>query len=1233
MAEESSLAPLLIVGIGASAGGLDALKELFRAMPVDTGIAFVVIQHLDPSHESRMVEILSRCTDLQVVEAEDGAPVRANTIYLNPAASYVTIGDGRLMLRERTEQDRVRLPIDMFLTSLAENSDSASASIILSGSSGSDGTKGSQAIHTAGGLTLAQQPDAAQFPAMPQSAIDSGFVDQVLPVSSMPDALIAYASQISEASAEADGSVAGSASVCVDAILKLLLVGAASDYRHYKRATVIRRISRRMAIRRSPSFEAYCKLLEGDQTELTRLAHDMLIGVSAFFRDAPAFQELREQVLIPLAADQNRSDPIRAWVPGCSTGEEAYTIAMLLFDALAAAGSPVRVQVFASDIDERALETARTGVYSADAAAVIPPALLAKYFTKQGEQYRVEKKLREAVVFSRQDLIADPPFSKLDLISCRNVLIYIQPPMQQKVLSLFSFALNRGGCLFLGKSEGIGELREVFEPISKQNRIFRLVRPGRRSIAGFSLQPGGRALQGPDRSATASPAALALVQANQSVLLRHFRASVVLVNARGQILHFYGDTERYLGHPKGLASLNVLDMIAGSLSARLRRAMEQVLADDETVLIPRVVLPRGESTVVNISVMKVPSIDQSQGLLAIIFEDVHEPAGSAPAAGESIAEVPLLAHLEEEVKTLRNELRSEAEGFESANEELKAANEEVMSMNEELQSANEELEASKEELQSLNEELSSVNSQLNDRLGELASSNNDLSNLLTATEIATVFLDSQLRIKRFTPRATELLNVIPADIGRPISHITQNFDGRQLAAESEKILRTLASIEREVQTGDGRWHMMRILPYRTLDDRIDGVVITFSDVTRLKQAEADRRELEQRMLQAQKLESLGVLAGGIAHDFNNILTALLGSTELALLDLPDGTAARGHIQTARQCAWRASELTAQMLAYSGRGTFNFRRVDINTVIREMEPLLTASVSKNAKVEYRLTTPLPGITADPTQIAQVVLNLVINASEAMTDGAGIIEVTTEATRVKSGQTPGISVADTVPDAVPDGEYVLLTVVDNGCGMDAATKARVFEPFFSTKFTGRGLGLSVVAGIVRGHRGAILVESSPGNGSSFRVLLPIDSSRTPAPAPKPAAVRAVVEGKGTILIIDDETSVRSVVAAFLERSGYQTLSASSAESGVVMLRDHATQVKAVLLDATMPGMSTDHAIIELLAIRADLVIVLCSGFSEAEIATRYLGKGVAGFIPKPFNMSQLVGGLERAVRESR
>lgn len=828
-----------IVGIGASSGGLEALKEFFGAMPSDTGMAFVVVQHLDPTRESRMAEILGKSTTMRVVQADDGLAVEPNVIYTNPAGRQLGIRKGRLVLGRPVTSGHLNTAVDHFLISLAKEQGCAAICVILSGSTGTDGPRGVRAVRVAGGVCIVQEPGTAQFSAMPQAVIDAGLADHILGPAQMPAAILGCVRNPLLLEAGQAGAPVETMSGELEAILQLLLTRVGSDYTHYKRAMLGRRILRRMGLRQVAGMGEYLALLQREPDELTKLARDMLIGVSSFFRDAGVFETLYREVIVPLVQSQPDGVPLRAWVAGCATGEEAYSIAMLLLEARAAAGRANPVQVFATDVDEQALDTARAGMYPESVVRDIPTARLDAFFTRQDQSFRVAKHLREVVVFSRHNLLADPPFSKLDLVCCRNVLIYLEPAAQKKTLSVFCFALKVGGHLLLGRSEGVSKMNDFFEPVSRPDHLYRLVQVRRRVAGEFPLCTVGRPLGTTDRERAFGESSL-LSQANLEAILRHFDVSLVLIDAEGTILYFRGNTEKYLGHPKGPANLNILNMVGGALSAKLRRTIDRACQQDEPVCLLRVSLPHRRPALSNLTVTQL-SGHAGGKFLAVIFEDA-EPLSRATPTQVTVAEdETLVAQLEAEVKTLRAELRTSVETSNVATEELRSANEEVMSTNEELQSANEELEASKEEMQSFNEELNTVNSQLNEKVGELTETTNDLANLLGASEIATVFLDAEFRIRRFTPRATALLNVIDSDIGRPVGHITHSFSDVDLAADAGQVLATLSPMERDEQARDGRWYSVNILPYCTHDNRVEGVVITFTDVTRLKQAEEQLR--------------------------------------------------------------------------------------------------------------------------------------------------------------------------------------------------------------------------------------------------------------------------------------------------------------------------------------------------------------------------------------------------------
>jgi two-component system CheB/CheR fusion protein len=806
-------------------------------------MAFLIVQHLDPKQKSHMAELLAKQTAMPVAEAEDGVPVEPDCVYTIPPGAYLTLHEGLLRLQKPAPGRTVRMPIDLLFRSLAEGLGQAAVGVVLSGT-GSDGALGVRAVRGAGGLILVQDPESAEFDAMPQSAIATGLVNHVLPPGEMAQVLLSY---VGRGHASDEGlALAGEddAEEAVTAVLALLVRRAKSDFRGYKRGTLLRRIARRMSIGQVATLADYLRLLQEDPEEVTRLSQDMLIGVTSFFRDKEAFEELREKAIGPLVRAKEEGTPLRVWVPGCATGEEAYSVAMLLFAELEAAQRHALIHVFASDIDEEALAAARAGVYPSSIAEEVPADLLERFFAKVEGGYRVSKQLREAVVFTTQNLLTAPPFSNLDLISCRNVLIYFGAEAQDRVLSLFAFALHEGGYLFLGKSDSVMRQMGFFNAITKKGRLYQRSAIPHRALgrfeAGFGTTPAMGAREQMPRSQ--QPTLLSLPP---QILLDHFGASLVLIDARGSILSFYGQSDKYLGHPTGMADLDLFSMARKRLSGRLRIGVRQAIERNAAVRLARVpVLTDGGSEAVDVTITPYLPTGSTDPLLAVIFQEAPEVAAAVapPAAGEAGPEGAALAEqLEAELRASRAELLAATVEFEASNDQMLATHEEAVSLNEELQSTNEELEASQEELQSLNEELTTLNTQLNESMGELSATNNDILNLLDATEIATIFLDKGLRIRRFTPAAEGLLNLIASDLGRPIHHLSQNFTGTELAADTEAVLRTSVAVEREVVGREGAWYTMRVFPYRTSDGRVDGVVVTLADVSRLKHVEESLR--------------------------------------------------------------------------------------------------------------------------------------------------------------------------------------------------------------------------------------------------------------------------------------------------------------------------------------------------------------------------------------------------------
>ncbi len=827
----SAKPPLAVVGIGASAGGFEAMRSFLLAMPPDSGLCFVYIQHLAPDYKSLMAELLARFTKMRVAEAVDGMALEPNLVLVAPPNRYVAVVDDHLRLTEPIEPRGVRLPIDFFLQSLAHEKREAVIGIILSGA-GSDGVLGVKAIKECGGMVLAEE--AAAYDTMPRTAIETGHVDCVLPTAKMPEMLLAFASH--DYVTQSNRAKEYSQDTFIR-IMNVIKTHTKRNFKEYKKKTVIRRIERRMGLNRINDMEVYVEFLRNSSVEIAALAKDLLISVTNFFRDSESFESLRREVLVPLVLRASPERPLRVWVAGCATGEEAYSVAMLLIEAFSDAGREYAAQIFATDIDTDALEVARTGLYPESIEADVSPTRLARFFTKEGIFYRVTKQLRESVMFAVQNLLTDPPFSKMDLITCRNLLIYIEPDVQKSVLSLFHFVLTEGGALMLGSSETIGRLTNHFEPISKKDRIYRRVGATLLSHVQFPLlameERGGVAVASSHAGTGREPLPAELAR---QVLLEQYAPASVLVNRRGQVLYFYGDTTKYLEFPTGEPSQDLIAIARDGLRTKLRAALHRAIQSDEEISIGGVRLRRnGGYCQTRFRVVPLQRFRGTSGLLLVSFTDEPEAQPEQPGAGEHPdKDDGAIRHLESELQATKEDLQSTIEELETSNEELKASNEEIMSINEELQSSNEELETSKEELQSLNEELTTVNSQLHDKVDELETTTNDLVNLLSSTDLATIFLDTELRIKRFTPSINRLFNLIPSDIGRPVSDISQKFYDDSLLPDLKAVLAKLVPVEKEIATMDGGYCIRRILPYRTQDNRIEGAVVTFTDITQLK---------------------------------------------------------------------------------------------------------------------------------------------------------------------------------------------------------------------------------------------------------------------------------------------------------------------------------------------------------------------------------------------------------------
>ncbi len=859
-----------IVGIGASAGGLAAFEAFFSGMPanVEPGMAFILVQHLDPNHKSILTALIQRYTRMEVFEVEDGMKVKPNCTYIIPPNCDMAFMNGALQLLEPAEPRGHRLPIDYFFRSLAQDQHERSICIILSGT-GSDGTLGLREIKGEGGMVMAQNPESTEFDGMPRSAINTGMVDFILPPAEMPAQLIAYTSHaFSVPRPVSDASKNGSA---LKKIFVLLRNQTKHDFSNYKLNTINRRVERRMAVYQIATINDYVKYLQQNPKEVDELFHNLLIGVTSFFRDPEAFQALEEQVIPKLFAGKPPGGAIRVWSTGCSTGEEAYSIAILLAERQEALKQTFKIQVFATDIDSRAIASARAGIYPASIEQDLSPERLARFFTAQpGGDYRIHKNIRDMLVFSEQNVIKDPPFSKLDLISCRNLLIYLEGSLQKKLMPLFHYALKPGGVLFLGNSETTGDFPDLFSALDRKAKLYQRKEEfhAGREITMDRKPPEVKIKSEPPVKTTVNGQVTAkqtLRELTEQTLLRQVIHAGALVDRHGNILYLHGRTGMYLELAPGEPGINNILKLARE-GLRHELAVELHKAEQTNAIVQRSglrVKTNGHFTLVDLTIQPVTehtnATTETPLFLIILEESPAPPEASSGVDTGVVTDTAAVAALRLELQAKEEYLQTANEELETSNEELKSSNEEMQSVNEELQSTNEELETSKEELQSVNEELATVNSELQTKVLDLSHSNNDMNNMLAGTGIGTLFVDIQLRIMRFTPAATKIINLILSDIGRPVAHVVSNLvNYNSLVTDTQAVLDTLIPKELEVQTIEGKSYTMRIQPYRTLDNVIEGVVITFFDISEIV-------KLREKLQEANALLRLAVVVRD-AHD-------------------------------------------------------------------------------------------------------------------------------------------------------------------------------------------------------------------------------------------------------------------------------------------------------------------------------------------------------------------------------
>ncbi|MFH6971576.1 chemotaxis protein CheB [Flavobacterium petrolei] len=886
---DADAADFPIIGIGASAGGLEALELFFKNMPVNSGIGFVVIQHLDPTHTGIMPELLQRMTTMKVYQATDALQVKPNCVYVIPPNKSLSILNGKLHLFVPKESRGLRLPINIFLKSLAQDRLEKSIGIILSGM-GSDGSLGLKAIKENNGIVVVQDPASAKFDSMPRSAIDSVIADIVAPVEELPAKLMALLRYFPEIKSESDFLVKTKSSL--DKIIILLRDQTGHDFSMYKKSTLLRRIERRKGIHHIDKMQTYVRFLQENPSEIELLFKELLIGVTSFFRDPAVWDKLKEEIIPNMLKDIPEGKTLRAWVPACSTGEEAYSLAIVFEEVVSKIKPPksIKLQIFATDLDLLSIEKARKGFFYSSIIKDISPERITKFFTLENDGYRVNTFIREMIVFAPHNVTKDPPFTKLDLLTCRNMLIYMEPELQNKLIMLFNYSLNQGGIMMLGTAETVASSIKGFEVVDSKLKFYKRIS---KSVSPeFSNFPSSYSQT--KRVTIDTMKETKVVENIQTltdqILLQRFAPASVLVNSKGDIIYITGRTGKYLEPVAGKANWNVHAMAREGLRNELPGAFRKALQSFEPVYIDNIkIVENGGFHFINLTVQQIESPDALKGMIMVVFTDIPTSTESVSGTSKSRKQSATLKQqeLETELKRSNEDLNSVREEMQTSQEELKSTNEELQSTNEELQSTNEELTTSKEELQSLNEELQTVNTELQSKLVDFEQANNDMKNLLNSTEIATLFLDKELNIRRFTDPVTKIFKLRAIDTGRPFTDLVCDLKYPEMVSNALEVIKTLAPIQKEVATIDGRYYYVRIMPYRTLDDRIDGLVITFTDISAAKKAEKSLKlENQYRRLFESAKDGILILnyETGKIIDVNPFLVGMLGYSHEQLIE-------------------------------------------------------------------------------------------------------------------------------------------------------------------------------------------------------------------------------------------------------------------------------------------------------------------------------------------------------------